>query len=658
MRRKLLFISSLTFTFKFILKFIFTFILTFAFTLLPLLAYSQDKGVTDNGIYLIISSYNPDTQRMSDFIMDFEKSVTGKDTTANLIIEDLGCKRFSEESFRWKPQMGEILNKFRKTNLKAIILLGQEAWASFLQQDSIPANVPFFSAFASVNGIELPQDSVGSDWFPESINTTIRASILGRGGGYMNQYNVNANIKLIKSLYPKTDNIVFVSDNTYGGISLQALIRKDMKDYPGIKLTLLDGRDLSVEEAERIMAGLPLNSAVLLGTWRANKDGLGLTNTTLRKFGEANKKVPIFSLTSTGLGTIAVGGYVPVYGSNAELISRQISAYNNGHKDSVRFIAGKSEYKFDKVILDKLGIKENQLPEGSIIIPNEDPRVTQYRRLIIFLLVISFGMLVLTGTLLYVHSRNKKLRHQLIVHEAELIEAKEHAEQSDRLKSAFLANMSHEIRTPLNAIVGFSNLLCTEDPEPEEKQRYNNFISKNSDILLTLISDILDISRLETDQVHFVRQETDVLSICNHVLSTIKHQGKADVLYTIDPECGSYIINTDPQRLTQVLLNLVANANKFTEKGSITIKYVIDNDKSEILFSVTDTGCGIPMNKFKSVFERFGKLDEFTQGTGLGLAICSQIVRKLGGKIWIDPDYTSGARFCFFIPIVPPSNIV
>lgn len=620
--------------------------------IIPVIVKAQVTKESKPGIYLIITSYNPDTQRMSDFIMNIENSVIGMDPKAEVIIEDLGCKSFSEESFLWEHQMTNVLDKFSDSHLKAIILLGQEAWAAFLQQDSIPENVPFFTAFASVNGIELPEDSVGYDWFPESINTTVKASTLGRGGGFLNQYNVIENIRLIKKLYPLTDNIVFVSDNTYGGVSLQALIRKELKDYPGVRLTLLDGRNLTINEADDIMKNLPPNSAVLLGTWRAKKDGIGLTNTSLIKLGAANPKIPFFTITSTGFGTVAVGGYVPVYGTHADIVSKQISDFYKGYKDSVRFITGGCEYKFDKAMLEKLGINESLLPKGSIVVQNEDPRVRQYRTFAIVLSIISLGMLLLAVTLLILHSRNKKLRIKLLEHEAELIEAKERAEESDKLKSAFLANMSHEIRTPLNAIVGFSNLLCTEDPDPEEKLRYNNFITKNSDILLTLISDILDISRLETDQIKFVYQNTDILSICNHVLSTIKHQSKPDIDYIVDPECTSYYLVTDPQRLTQVLINLTANANKFTEKGSISLKYVIDNQKKEVVFSVTDTGCGIPKEKYESVFQRFGKLNEFTQGTGLGLAICSQIVKRFGGRIWIDPDYTSGTRFCFSIPTV------
>ena len=235
--------------------------------------------------------------------------------------------------------------------------------------------------------------------------------------------------------------------------------------------------------------------------------------------------------------------------------------------------------------------------------------------------------------------------------ETELIHAKERAEESDKLKSAFLANMSHEIRTPLNAIVGFSNILTLGDHEKEDIISYKNIIHTNTELLLNLINNILDFSRLEVDKVKFETSNYDVVSLCQSTISTVKYAKNTSAEYIFISPVESFFINTDDNRLQQILLNLLSNAAKFTSEGTITLKLEIEEEKNRVLFSVTDTGCGIPEDKQDIIFERFEKLNEYVQGTGLGLSICKLTVNKLGGEIWVDPDYRNGARFVFSHPI-------
>ena len=235
----------------------------------------------------------------------------------------------------------------------------------------------------------------------------------------------------------------------------------------------------------------------------------------------------------------------------------------------------------------------------------------------------------------------------------ELIEAKARAEESDRMKSVFLATMSHEIRTPLNAIVGFSSLLTSAEISPEEREEYSAIISTNSELMLTLINDILDISRLETGKIHFAYEDIDIPSLCQQVIMTTTHNRREGVECVFESSYETYTLRTDVQRLSQVLINLLTNANKFTEQGRITLSFEVLEKEGMVRFAVADTGCGIPPEKQAKVFDRFEKLDEFKQGTGLGLAICRQIVMKVGGKIWVDGTYTSGSRFVFTHPIRP-----
>ena len=240
---------------------------------------------------------------------------------------------------------------------------------------------------------------------------------------------------------------------------------------------------------------------------------------------------------------------------------------------------------------------------------------------------------------------------QLKQTEAMLIQAKEKAEEADRLKSAFLANMSHEIRTPLNAIVGFSDVLSAGGASEEEQRGYFEIIRTNSDLLLRLINDILDVSRLEADRVILSLESCNVVQICQQVVASVAQARRSTNQFLFECEREVVEMRTDVQRLQQVVINLLSNADKFTKEGTITLKLELDTAGNVAVFSVTDTGCGIPLDKQKRVFERFEKLNEYVQGTGLGLSICKLTVEKWGGEIWIDPAYTDGARFMFTHPM-------
>lgn len=234
----------------------------------------------------------------------------------------------------------------------------------------------------------------------------------------------------------------------------------------------------------------------------------------------------------------------------------------------------------------------------------------------------------------------------------ELLSSKEKAEMSDSLKSAFLANMSHEIRTPLNSIVGFSDVLAMGDSTEDEQQSYYQIIKTNSDLLLRLINDILDLSRLEANRVTLTWEECDVVQLCSQVVASVSFSRQSsDNQFLFSTSFETFRMVTDVQRMQQVIINLLSNADKFTKGGKITLDFSVNEEKQMAIFSVTDTGCGIPKEKQGLVFERFEKLNEYAQGTGLGLSICKLIVHKWRGSIWIDPDYTGGARFVFSHPL-------
>lgn len=231
----------------------------------------------------------------------------------------------------------------------------------------------------------------------------------------------------------------------------------------------------------------------------------------------------------------------------------------------------------------------------------------------------------------------------------ELDAARIKAEESDRLKSAFLANMSHEIRTPLNAIVGFSRLL-TSAVSVEEKSQYAEIIERNSEMLLNLFNDILDLSSLEAGSLKFNIRPIKLIDICLQLEQQFRYKTMSNVKLILDDVDTDLYAAGDWNRIIQVISNLLSNAVKFTPKGEIHFGY---NEKEDFVeFYVKDSGIGIPAERVSTIFRRFGKVNDFIQGTGLGLSLCRMLVENMGGRIWLRSQEGKGSRFYFTLPLV------
>lgn len=276
---------------------------------------------------------------------------------------------------------------------------------------------------------------------------------------------------------------------------------------------------------------------------------------------------------------------------------------------------------------------------------NERDRIVSMR---FYLAGIIVSVLFLIFLLVLGWKKIFRLKHSQMRQEA----MKEKAVQAIQRKNMFLSNMSHEVRTPLNAIVGFSAVLTDEDEsfDDESRREFSEIIKVNSFQLLKLINDILDFSDFENDNITFNIRTHDAVKLCNEVVETVMASRKLEVEMRFDTDLSVLMLDTDDARLRQVLINLLVNATKFTEQGSIVLELKMA-DAGTALFSVTDTGCGIPPEKQHLIFERFEKLNDFVQGSGLGLSICQLIVKYMNGKLWVDSGYTRGARFCFTHPL-------
>lgn len=307
-------------------------------------------------------------------------------------------------------------------------------------------------------------------------------------------------------------------------------------------------------------------------------------------------------------------------------------------------------------ILNNLNDSQKQARE----LEYQDLQIASKQHQLVIICVTIAILLMLGFLLLRLFLRTRRLKDELLREKESLVASenqlrivKENAEKANQMKTAFILNISHEVRTPLNAIVGFSELLGDDSFPEEEKKRFAFTINHSAGLLMNLINDVLELSRLESGNFKFTIKEWDISAICRELVDELKDKLHPDVELIYAPASDSFLLRTDRFRLMQLLGHLLSNAIKFTRLGTITFSFVKDEESNSVRFVVTDTGCGIPDEMHKKIFERFEKLDEFQQGTGLGLAICQLVAARLKGTLTVDSSYTGGARFIF----IHPSNL-
>lgn len=310
--------------------------------------------------------------------------------------------------------------------------------------------------------------------------------------------------------------------------------------------------------------------------------------------------------------------------------------------------------------LHELRSKEEQEHEMQL----NDERMAEKQQQLLFLSIVFLVLLYLLYVLFRYYQHARRLKNELLLEKQSLLESennlkyeKQKAEDASRMKSAFIANMSHEIRTPLNAIVGFSGLLVDGSGDPDETEIYASVIKNNTEQLLNLVNDVLDLSRMETGDLSFKFDDYSLIECCQSALDSVCHRIPEGVELTFTPDSIPVMLHTDKLRLQQILTNLLTNSAKFTKEGEINLSYKVDRDNKLVYISVTDTGCGIPKEKQATVFRRFEKLDDYKSGAGLGLSICTLIADRLGGTLSIDPTYENGARFIFSHPCEVSSSV-
>lgn len=607
------------------------------------------------GPVVIVSSYNPGEERMKANINQFsEKYIAKGGDAGNIRVENMNCGILAEAT-EWQEHLWRLLGKYYSDGQKPsmIVLLGNEASTAFfsLTRKEIKST-PVVVGIRSNNIIRLPSDkNIDIEtWEPRSYYLNKDYKDYKIVGGCVYKLDISVNLELLHNLYPDRDSIVFLSDNTIGGVTLKAHFRQIMKSHPHYKIEYIDGRNMSFQEVNNAIHDIRGKKAILIGTWRMdNSETLTLSNTTV-SLGNSNRKIPAISLSSTGLRDWAIGGYIPDFQNvGAELADDVIKYEQTGLAPGLHML--NNIYQFDYNKLKEFGISKEKLPEDYTLV-NEPESIIDAEWFPWAAGIFIFLVTALTISLHYL-ILSKKLEKKLIDRGHELEIARDKAEEANAMKSAFIANMSHEIRTPLNAIVGFSQLLT--EPEislsNEEKLEYGGYIKVNSDTLLNLVNDILQISRMDAKSMEFNIVDADMVEICRAAVETARANLSPEVSIIAKLPEHTVPVQTDVLRLHQVFNNLLTNAKKFTERGTITVAIEDSVKIDEIRISVTDTGCGIPADKADFIFQRFKQIDSFKQGTGLGLSITRSIIENLGGRIWLDTEYSDGARFVFTHPI-------
>lgn len=626
---------------------------------LPLLAQAERRTTPPKELapVVIVSSYNTAVRHVNENLAEFFEEYTRSGLPNPITVEDINAHNLSD-CLGWRVRLRRVLRKYyEKGNRPAcIVLLGLESSSVFFSFDDPELKrTPVVVGMRGSALVKIPaQERLDiAAWDPESYDLTKDFNDYNIVGGQLYYYDVKRNLDLIKRFYPKCNTLTFMTDNTLRGVTMHALFKKYVQNDRRFEVNYIDGRKMSIIDADEAISDMPPSQALLIGTWTADNSNSYVVRNSTYTFGQTNPKLPTFTLTNVAMGHWPVAGYTPRYQVlGRELADDVIAFLKTGKKKPIKLVD--NHYVFDLQRVNMLRLSLDDFNFNYDVVNEPLSVFEEYRDTIIFVTVLIIVLISALCITIHLLRRSRRLSAKLVKQGKELLVAKYNAEEANHAKSRFIANISHEIRTPLNAVLGFSQLFANDQIEltAEERKQYAELIMTNGNMLLKLVDDVLDMSKIEAGKLKFNIGEHDVVALVNTAAKIAETNNKSeDVEIRVATSISHLTIETDRERLLQVLANLTTNAKKCTEHGSITIALEKQPKDDMISISVSDTGCGIPKEKAEEVFERFRKLDSFRQGTGLGLSICRAFVEELGGKIWVDITYTEGARFVFTHPI-------
>lgn len=595
---------------------------------------------------LLISSYFPDKENSKIIINSFSYKLS-REFNCRITIEYMDSEA-SINFKEWENWMKELFEAY-KTAPDIVVIIGGEAWTTYTT--SCPhtwKNIPIVlgsvkSGYIDYNRL-VPQDI---NDIQDICKTTESFEDFHVTGYYTKDY-FKENLQLIRQLQPNASKIAYIYDNRYNFQFLTPHLQKLAKEVGFEELHPYYGSELNTMQLVDSLVSQDNTYAFLSSGWYTDAQNYSHAYSMLHNELVLQHSKFFYLIMDQGkTNPNYLGGYyVAAEDLGNDLAGLTYEVLSKGIDNSRKFqiTPSRPQYYINYKILQKNNIDQSRLPVHTVLY-NREPSFlkTYFWYFFAGALIISGIIIILVLRMLYYKRITTVKAHMM--EEQKIL--REKADESNRLKSAFLANISHEIRTPLNAIVGFSSQLAYAD-DKEEAHAYMKIIETNNALLLQLISDILDLSKIESGQLDFHYSETDIVQVCRNLKQEYQPKIKEGISLQCELPDKECIIYTERHRLAQAISNFLSNAAKFTEKGHICFGY--EHITAGLRFFVKDTGKGIADEDLPKVFARFEKIDNFTPGNGLGMSICKGIIEKMNGEIGVKSELGKGSTFWFTLP--------
>lgn len=614
-----------------------------------------ENGVPAKKEILFVTSYSIDTQYSNEFIENLMEEYRDKGGSYQVVIEAMNAYSL-DSSPLWVPTLEGILS--RHPDVSMVILYGQEAWASYfsLSQEKY-RKLPVICVGGQRFSAPLTDPSVPavySSASPTAMDMLEIQKPFNVKGMYYYEYDVEADMELLRDCFPQVGQLAIISDNSYSGNSNRSgLLNFLEQHYPQLPLLFIDGRELDMDAAATQVQQLPANTAIFFCMWKYDKNGAIKTNYDHHMFHliTDEKRIPVISLTGSGFGSWALGGSHPVYTwgeVRRKPVDIMLECLDRGEDPNRSLYRIANRLRVDQAVLNRFNILQSVLPENAVVINRQDLTFSQIwdsfkwsfmtGLLVLVLLIICFVISVLY----IIHMRKMKTR---------LAQAMEHAEKANQMKGEFIQNISREIRTPLNAIQGFSQLILDDTMELDHETKQAMFIDITNSVktITDQMDNIVLLSQIDSNPEKPVATDVSLIDVFDLARANVFSYMPRRVAVELKLP-HEIIFHTNKEDLVCILTQLISNAVKFTKRGEVIVNAMKDLDGSRLTVAVTDNGPGVPQPEAENIFGRFYKLDSFVPGTGLGLTIARMLARRQGGDVYLDTTYMKGARFILTLP--------